>query len=98
MITITLRNPLEESVQFSCDNSNTRHFVVTGLPEGQVNTLTPSSAVHELLSNCVQVMVDPHSSAEVSVIFSPSSLGTSDHTTDLTFTSSQVNSSYCIVY
>ena len=37
VITITLKNPLEEPVQFSCDNSNTRHFVVTGLPEGQVN-------------------------------------------------------------
>ena len=36
--TITLSNPLDEPALFSCDNSNTRHFIVTGLPpEGQVH-------------------------------------------------------------
>ena len=35
--------------------------------------------------------MDPHSSADVSVIFNPSALGPSDHTTDLAFTSKQVS-------
>lgn len=49
--TITLRNPLSESVLFKCDNSNIRHFVVTGLPEGQVNIDPHSSTDVSVIFN-----------------------------------------------
>lgn len=34
--TVLLRNPLDEPVHFTCDNANTQHFIVTGLPQGEV--------------------------------------------------------------
>ena len=37
--TVSLKNPLDMSVRFKVKNTNTKHFIVTGLAEGQVRTL-----------------------------------------------------------
>ena len=39
-VCVPLRNPLDHSVVFSCQCSNTRHFIIPALTDSQVHTIT----------------------------------------------------------
>ena len=90
-------------MRFKCHNSNTKHFIVLGLAEGQVGFVQDLTKWSHNNNNYKQIAVEQHSSTDVHFLFKPSAIGVADHVAELHFTSKQVHvpelcSSYQHVY